>query len=137
MINETIPESLGKPANLIPISLKNNAISGQIPLNIGHEITKMDFLELSGNLLSGSIPPSMTEMKELIFLDLSSNSLSGAIPSKWQSLKLLTYMDLSNNSFSGGIPSSICSMPSLQWLKLGNNNLSEELNKEVLWSKQR
>ncbi|KAI9170325.1 hypothetical protein LWI28_026207 [Acer negundo] len=128
MINETIPESLGKPANLIVISLKNNAISGQIPLNIGHEITNMVFLELFGNLLNGSIPSSMTEMKELIFLDLSSNYLSGTIPSKWHSLKLLTYMDLSNNSFSGGIPSTICSMPALQWLKLGSKNLSEELS---------
>ncbi|KAK3223619.1 hypothetical protein Dsin_010644 [Dipteronia sinensis] len=124
-------ELSGKPANLIAISLKNNAISGPIPLNIGHEMTKMAFLELSGNLLNGSIPPSMTEMKNLQFLDLSSNYLSGAIPSKWQSLKLLTYMDLSNNSFSGGVRSSICSLPSLQWLKLGNNNLSEELSSSL------
>ncbi|KAH7570477.1 hypothetical protein JRO89_XS05G0112300 [Xanthoceras sorbifolium] len=115
-------------SNSKAISLKSNLISGPIPLNIGHEMTKLIGLELSKNVLNGSIPPSMTEMKDLLFLDLSSNYLSRAIPPNWQSLKRLNYMDLSNNSLSGGIPRSICSLPSLEWLKLSNNNLSEELS---------
>ncbi|KAK3223620.1 hypothetical protein Dsin_010645 [Dipteronia sinensis] len=116
--------------NLSYLGLRANRLTGYIPQQLCRfpNLHILDLAELSGNLLNGSIPPSMTEMKELIFLDLSSNYLSGAIPAKWQSLKLLTYMDLSNNSFSGGIPSSICSLPSLQWLKLGNNNLSAELS---------
>ncbi|KAL5760163.1 hypothetical protein ACOSQ2_019001 [Xanthoceras sorbifolium] len=115
-------------SNVTSLSLRNNLLSGTIPLNIGQEMPILENLDLSRNLLIGSIPQSISEMGNLYFLDLSSNHLSGEIPSNWQGLKGLTFIDLSNNTFSGGIPSSICSLPSLRWLKLNSNNLSGELS---------
>ncbi|KAK2636761.1 hypothetical protein Ddye_031553 [Dipteronia dyeriana] len=115
-------------SNVRGLSLRNNLFSGAIPLNIGHEMSMFVNLDLSRNLLTGSIPESMGEIRYLSFLDLSNNYLSGEIPSNWHNLEQLRDIDLSRNNFSGGIPSSICSLPSLVWLKLNSNNLSEELS---------
>ncbi|KAI9170259.1 hypothetical protein LWI28_025132 [Acer negundo] len=115
-------------SNVTSLSLRNNLLSGPIPLNIGQEMTMLKNLYLSRNLLTGSIPQSKSEMGNLYFLDLSNNILSGEIPSYWQGLKDLTFLDLSNNTFIGGIPGYVCSLPFLRWLKLNRNNLSGELS---------
>ncbi|KAL5762400.1 hypothetical protein ACOSP7_018664 [Xanthoceras sorbifolium] len=93
--------------------LTNNSLSGPMPLNIGNEMPMLEYLDVSRNLINGSIPPSMSKMRFLTYLDLSNNYLD---------------VDLSNNIFSGGIPGSICSLPSLVLLKLSHNNLSAELS---------
>ncbi|TXG56066.1 hypothetical protein EZV62_017379 [Acer yangbiense] len=114
--------------NVKSLSLRNNLLSGAIPLNIGHEMSGLTDLDLSRNSVTGSIPASMGEMKNLRFLDLSHNYISGEIPLNWHNLEQLWDVDLSSNNLSGGIPSSICSLPSLLLLELSSNNLSEELS---------
>lgn len=92
--------------NLAYLFLRNNLLSGPIPLNIG-ELSSLKVLAVSGNLLNGSIPSSISKLKNL---------------------QLLEVIDLSMNKLFGGIPSSICSMPSLFRLVLGDNNLSGQLS---------
>ncbi|XVE92161.1 hypothetical protein REPUB_Repub01dG0073400 [Reevesia pubescens] len=114
--------------NVTYLSLRNNFFSGPIPSNIGHEMFESRNLDLSRNLLNGSIPPSINNMRNLSFLDLSSNYLSGRIPRQWRGLQHLTAVDLSKNNLSGSIPNSLCSLPILDWLKLSSNNLSGEVS---------
>ncbi|KAL1288975.1 hypothetical protein HN51_057431 [Arachis hypogaea] len=108
--------------------LRNNLLSGEIPVDIGKEMSQLTELDLSNNYLSGSIPLSINKMQSLSYLDLSNNHLVGEIPIFWMGLQRLGIIDLSNNSFSGGIPTSICSLPSLFILDLSNNNLSADLS---------
>lgn len=70
-------------------------------MNIGHEMSMLEKLDISQNFLNGSIPPSMSRMASLSFLHLSSNHLSGALPTNWQALQGLTVIDLSCNNLSG------------------------------------
>ncbi|KAK9188710.1 hypothetical protein WN944_020115 [Citrus x changshan-huyou] len=114
-------------SNVSNPSVRNNLLTGSIPLDINREMQILKRLDLSRSLLNGTIPPSMSEMKNFSFLDLSNNNLSGEIPSNWEGLEELMVKDLSNNSLSGGIPASFCSLPSLVWLKLSKNDLSGEL----------
>ena len=61
-------------------------------------------LDLSENHISGVIPESISNLKQLQSLDFSSNRLSGPIPQSLPSLSFLQYLNLSNNEFSGKIP---------------------------------
>ncbi|GMN49212.1 hypothetical protein TIFTF001_018386 [Ficus carica] len=111
--------------NVTLLSLRNILLSGSIPWNIGQEMLQLEDLYLSDNFLTGSIPPSIKEMRNLSTLDISSNKLSGELFEQWMGLEKLWFLDLSYNHLSGGISISICSqLPSLSWLKLGGNNLS-------------
>jgi hypothetical protein len=46
----------------------------------GNNLNLMTGLDLSSNNLSGSIPPEIGELREIIALNLSRNRLSGSIP---------------------------------------------------------
>ncbi|KAK6804950.1 hypothetical protein RDI58_002734 [Solanum bulbocastanum] len=113
------------------LNLANNWFSGCIPLNIGHVMTKLQVLDLSGNDFIGTIPYSITSVKQLLRLDLSDNHLSGKIPDWWYDLQQLQVIDLSGNNLSGTIPPSVCSPLSLFWLRLCRNNFSRGLPKSL------
>ncbi|XP_030957452.1 receptor-like protein EIX1 [Quercus lobata] len=110
------------------LSLRNNSLSGTIPIRIGQEMLFLKALDLSGNFLIGSIPSSINEITYLRSLLLSNNYLSGNIDYHWERMPGLVYIDLSKNNLSGGIPSSMCSLHQLMWLQLSNNNFSGNLS---------
>ncbi|XP_049390303.1 receptor-like protein EIX2 [Solanum stenotomum] len=130
--------------NVTHLNLANNLFSGLIPINIGHVMTKLQVLDLSGNTFTGSIPYSITRVKQLMRLDLSDNHFSGKIPD-WsvslghsefilepiirknsrghRSMQQLETLDLSSNHLSGSIPLSMTSITTLSYLNLSYNNL--------------
>ncbi|RVW99260.1 LRR receptor-like serine/threonine-protein kinase FLS2 [Vitis vinifera] len=133
LMNGTIPESIGQLRELTVLYLDWNSWEGviseihfsPIPLNIG-ESSSLTVLDVSGNLLNGSIPSSISKLKYLGVINLSNNHLSGKIPKNWNDLHVLWTIDLSKNKLSGGIPSWMSSKSSLERLILGDNNLSGE-----------
>ncbi|XP_049390398.1 LRR receptor-like serine/threonine-protein kinase RPK2 [Solanum stenotomum] len=136
MISGTIPASIEQLSQLEILYLGENQLKGAlperyIPLNIGHVMTKLLVLDLSGNAFIGTIPYSITSVKQLLRLDLSDNHLSGKIPDWWYDLQQLQVIDLSGNNLSGTIPPSVCSPLSLFWLRLCRNNLSGGLPKSL------
>ncbi|OAY40247.1 hypothetical protein MANES_09G007400v8 [Manihot esculenta] len=114
--------------NVICLWLSNNKFSGQIPENIDQAIS---ILDLSGNSLTGNLPSSLSELKNLQILSLSDNQLSGKILVDWKGLTGLNALDLSKNNLSGRIPSTLCSIRSLTDLKLNNNNFSGKVYKSL------
>ncbi|MFS8031581.1 putative non-specific serine/threonine protein kinase [Helianthus anomalus] len=64
-------------------------------------MTKLRYLHLSTNSLSGDIPMFIGSMTRLRYLDLSTNFFNGSIPMFIGSMTRLRYLDLSYNSFSG------------------------------------
>ncbi|KAK4739254.1 hypothetical protein R3W88_002951 [Solanum pinnatisectum] len=116
----------------VVVDLSSNSFHGLInSIDIGHVMTKLQVIDLSGNTFTGSIPYSITRVKQLMRLDLSDNHFFGKIPDWWADLQQLHVIDLSGNYLSGGIPSSLCSPPSLFWLRLSRNNLFGELPKSL------
>ncbi|PWZ43737.1 Leucine-rich repeat receptor-like tyrosine-protein kinase PXC3 [Zea mays] len=97
-----IPFSISSSKDLIELNLGDNALTGNIPTMPTTVTTSL--LNLSHNLLDGSIPSNINSLGELEILDLSHNALSGAVPSSLWSLQSLTLLDLSYNNLSGSIP---------------------------------
>nr|BAC99050.1 brassinosteroid receptor [Pisum sativum] len=91
--------------SMIFLDVSHNMLSGTIPKEIG-EMTYLYVLHLSHNNLSGSIPQELGKMKNLNILDLSYNKLQDQIPQTLTRLSLLTEIDFSNNCLSGMIPES-------------------------------
>jgi Leucine-rich repeat (LRR) protein len=118
-------DSLGTFVSIKSISLSNNHIGGIIPTSLP---ATLQTLFLSGNNLTGSIPPTLSTLTELTALSLNDNQLTGEIPDAFQSLTRLTNLDLSHNNLSGELPPSVESLSAVTTLDLQNNNLSGTLD---------
>ena len=110
------------PSTLNRLDLTNNLISGSLPDNIEDMTPYLDNLLLSGNRMSGPIPESLCKINTLRVLDMSKNQLSGDIPNCWSEFKILAVLDFSANKFSGFMPSSLGCSTSLKSLHLSDNN---------------
>ena len=74
---------------------------------------------LSGNELSGSIPPELGQLDKLESLWLSDNQLSGSIPPELGQLNNLQTLFLSGNQLSGCIPAGLQAVPDHDLGQLG------------------
>jgi Leucine-rich repeat (LRR) protein len=86
---------------------------------------------MSYKQLTGSIPPEIGNLKDLVLLDLSSNQLSGIIPVEIGNLTKLYQMYLNANKLTGSIPSEIGNLINLGELLLNTNQLSGSLPPEI------
>ncbi|KAI3841512.1 hypothetical protein MKX03_031125 [Papaver bracteatum] len=89
------------------LNLFEGEISGQIPSSLG-DLPYLGYLSFRKfKNITGSIPPSITKLKNLYLLDLSYLSLSGPIPNFFNQLTNLNFLYLSSNQFSGSIPPNL------------------------------
>ncbi|KAG6543608.1 hypothetical protein Mapa_014971 [Marchantia paleacea] len=77
-------------------------------------------LSLSNMNLSGSIPPEIADLYELVDVTLDYNNLTGTIPD-FKSLTKLQTLRLQNNNLGGKIPDTLGLIPNLTVLTLDNN----------------
>ncbi|OVA06558.1 Protein kinase domain [Macleaya cordata] len=116
--------SLVNCSNLQELELAGNNLGGEIPTTIGNLSTNLLQLHLGENHIFGPIPPSISNLVNLTLLNLSSNLLNGSIPIELCRMKKLERVFLSNNSLSGEIPSAFGDVPHLGLLDLSINKLS-------------
>ncbi|CAL9204312.1 unnamed protein product, partial [Musa hybrid cultivar] len=144
-IKETIPNWLPSGLNLEYLSLSNNKFTGEMPQffpklrylflsnnsfsgNLSTRITNnmptLQWFDISTNNMSGEIPFSYCQLRNLEGLQLSENNLSGEVPNCWKNSSNLLLLDLSSNKLVGGVPDSLCNLQTLESLHLSHNNLS-------------
>jgi Leucine-rich repeat (LRR) protein len=99
------------------LSLKDNNMTGIMPQVMGH-LTSLTALSLSNNSISGSISPGLQNFTSLEELYLSSNYLSGQIPLLPRGLKML---DVSVNFLSGHLHFGA---PNIEVLILSSNKIT-------------
>ncbi|RDX72849.1 LRR receptor-like serine/threonine-protein kinase GSO2, partial [Mucuna pruriens] len=87
-------------------------------------LEKMTGMDLSWNMLTGSIPFQIGNMQQIRALNLSHNYLSGSIPNTFSNLSQIESLDLSYNNLSGEIPSQLTKLNSLAIFNVSYNNLS-------------
>ncbi|CAN7087460.1 unnamed protein product [Brassica oleracea var. botrytis] len=102
-----IPESLKLCRSLQSLDLSGNDISGEIPPEICSWLPYLVTLDLSGNKLSGSIPSQIADCKFLNGLALNENKLTGPVPFQLTRLDRLQRLSLSDNDLSGSIPADL------------------------------
>ncbi|KAI3913545.1 hypothetical protein MKX01_022126, partial [Papaver californicum] len=110
-------------SRVISIQLSTMGLKGQLSGDIG-SLSELQSLDLSYNTgLTGSLPPSIGNLKKLTNLILVGCGFSGPIPSEIGYLPRLVFLSLNSNSFNGKIPPTIGSLSSLYWLDLADNKL--------------
>ena len=105
------------------LDLSGNRLSGTIPPALGR-LTQLQRLFLSDNRLSGPIPPELAGLANLQRLGLPRNQLSGSIPPELAGLANLQRLFLWENQLSGAIPPELGQLANLQDLHLSDNQLS-------------
>ncbi|XP_010261133.1 PREDICTED: probable inactive receptor kinase At5g10020 [Nelumbo nucifera] len=128
-----IPSGFFTSLTMTKLNLSGNKFRGTIPLQGSHttellvlpSYSQMESLDLSCNLLTGSLPSEIGNMERLKLLNLSRNTLSGEIPSAMNKLSGLEYLDLSNNNFKGKIPDGLPS--NLKVFSVSYNDLSGQV----------
>ncbi|CAL9204308.1 unnamed protein product [Musa hybrid cultivar] len=120
-ITGEIPQFLPK---LNYLFLSNNSFSGNLSPRITNTMPSLQWFDLSMNNMSGEIPFSYCQLRNLEGLQLSENNLSGEVPNCWKNSSNLLLLDLSSNKLVGGVPDSLCNLQTLESLHLSHNNLS-------------
>lgn len=82
---------------------------------------------VTGNNLTGTIPPDLAKLSELAILDLRYNGLTGEIPQELGRLSNLHSLDISHNKLSGPIPHELGDAPGMAYVRLEGNRLVGEL----------
>ena len=118
-----IPIELGYLESLERLYLEGNSLSGPILPEIG-DLESLRVLNLGWNALSGAIPPELGELESLERLNLGGNDLSGPVPPELGDLAGLRSLSLGWNALSGPIPPELGELESLEWLNLRGNSLS-------------
>ncbi|KAI4343101.1 hypothetical protein MLD38_027641 [Melastoma candidum] len=111
---------------LVKLSMANNSFTGRIPENMA-DFQSLEFLDLSDNLFSSSLPPGIGKLESLKNLSLAGNNFSGAIPDLISGLTSVQSLDLSRNSFSGPLPASLTKLNNLVYLNLSLNGFSKTI----------
>ncbi|KAJ0966816.1 hypothetical protein J5N97_023733 [Dioscorea zingiberensis] len=116
-------DALSPLGELRVLSLKSNALSGEIP-DLSR-LSNLKSLYLSYNRFTGHIPPPLAALHRLKVIVLSDNLLSGLIPSSLAGLPRLYILLLQDNHLAGKIPPF--NQSSLRSFNVSNNALSGEI----------
>jgi Leucine-rich repeat (LRR) protein len=119
--------------NLTTIDFSFNDFTGHITSTRWEEPLNLEVLDLTYNLLDGSIPISLFSLQLLSKLGLGKNRFFGQLNELLNvSSCLLETLDLSSNNLEGPIPMSIFKLQSLESLYLSWNNFNGSLQFNVI-----
>jgi Leucine-rich repeat (LRR) protein len=101
-------------SQLVSLSLQSNSLTGSLPSQLGFLTKLTELYLQDNHLSQGlqnlfwKSPSSSSSLRSLMILDLSHNLLEGTLPSSLFSLPHLQIIALTSNCFHGTLPSSLC-----------------------------
>lgn len=129
----SIPEQIYNLTKLEVLNLEYTSVIGQLSEQIS-KLQSLDSLALRKGYqgaqqtrLTGSIPQSICQMKNLRYLDLDNNAFTGVIPENIGQMESLEELKLWCNKLSGSIPESLGNLSKLQVFFGANNALTGEI----------
>ncbi|KAK7304556.1 hypothetical protein VNO77_42437 [Canavalia gladiata] len=112
-----------KDRYLQTLNLSNTNLSGKLPGTISN-LKQLSILDLSSCHFNGTLPVSLSELTKLVHLDLSFNNFNGLLPSLNKSNNL-KYLSLFENGFTGKLTSTHWEgLSNLISINLGDNSLT-------------
>ena len=99
-------------------------LSGSISSTIAQDWPNIEYIDLGNGQLTGKIPTSICECRNLKVIRLYNNTLRGPLPQCICTMRNVMNIDISNNQIFGSIPSCIGNMPFLFEIHFSCNNLT-------------
>lgn len=115
---------------VLVIELTGNQLSGPLPPSLAN-LSRLEVINLDSNQLSGAIPEFLAEIDSLQFLSLDFNDFTGSIPPELGQLEELEILELAGNQLTGTIPPELGQLTKLRYLGLYSNQLSEAIPREI------
>ncbi|OEL17404.1 putative inactive leucine-rich repeat receptor-like protein kinase [Dichanthelium oligosanthes] len=129
-LSGSIPDALFD-VGLETLDVSSNALSGVLPSGSTKLAETLQWLDLSGNQLTGGIPAEMMLFFKLRYLNLSRNDLRTQLPPELGLLHNLTVLDLRSTGLYGAIPADLCESGSLAVLQLDGNSLAGPIPESI------
>lgn len=121
-------------SKIADINLSHNNLTGKIPSFLSEDgFRNLRKIDMRNNSLSGSIPVSLFTLPSLQVLYLSQNMLSGQLNNFQNASSSLMTVDLSDNSLEGPVPESLFNLSGLKVLSLASNNFNSMLDIDQFW----
>ncbi|XP_021275666.1 LRR receptor-like serine/threonine-protein kinase GSO2, partial [Herrania umbratica] len=128
-------KELNALSNLEELYIRDNEVNDFVPPQDNEtefRLTKLEVLDLTGNLFTNSILSSLGRLSNLKSLYIQRNKLKGAINIKDNETELrlinLEVLDLIGNLFSNSIMSSLGRLSNMKSIRFGGNNLKGFIN---------
>ncbi len=115
---------------VVRLFLSGQGLSGTIPPEMG-DLTDLEVLWLHSNNLRGPIPAELGNLSNLQSLLLAHNGLRGPIPAELGSLANLESLWLQRNELTGPIPATLGQLSNLEELLLQDNQLTGPIPSEL------
>ncbi|MYH19104.1 MAG: hypothetical protein F4132_08345 [Gemmatimonadetes bacterium] len=129
-LNEWYGVSTDADGRVTKLSLRENQLTGSIPPEI-EQLQNLILLNLSRNRITGTIPPVFGKMNALRYLHLGDNQLTGEIPPETYQSNTLMILSLFDNQLSGEIPPAIGKLANLIDLHLSTNQFTGHIPPEI------
>ncbi|XP_049371776.1 probable LRR receptor-like serine/threonine-protein kinase At1g07650 [Solanum verrucosum] len=130
-LSGVLPASLAKLPYLKKIDLNRNYLSGTIPPEWAS--TKLEFMAISNNRLSGHVPEYIGNMTSLVILSLETNLFNGSLPAEVGNLVNLQILILKANNFTGEWPVELNNLTKLIELRITSNSFVGKLPNFESW----
>ncbi|KAK6152517.1 hypothetical protein DH2020_015152 [Rehmannia glutinosa] len=142
-------------SSLVTFSVPYNRLEGTFPFDLGFNLPNLQVLNAGHNLLTGSLPASLSNASNLVEFDITGSLFTGKIsidfgglPNLWwlilasnplgsdleffdslTNCRNLKVLDLSDCEFGGSLPYSLANLSTnLLSLRLGNNEISGDIS---------
>ena len=88
-------------------------------------VSTLTYLNLGYNRLTGTVPASLGDLRQITYLMMDWNDLTGTIPPKLGKLGQLSgWLSLEGNNLSGTVPPTLANLTQATWIYLNNNDLT-------------
>ncbi|XP_050289231.1 receptor kinase-like protein Xa21 [Quercus robur] len=118
-----IPSALGQLRSLEYLALGGTKLSGLIPSSL-YNLSSIIVFSLGGNELSGSLPTDLfLTLPHLQWLQISENQFTGSLPTSLSNASELQFLEVEINNFTGKVSINFGGLQRLERILINNNNL--------------
>lgn len=115
----TIPPELGQLTKIKEFRIPDNHLEGSIPSQGVDQWIRLEWFDVSNNMLNGNIPREIAVWSNVAIIDVSTNRLQGPLPTEIQVLTNLALLQMANNRLTGAL--TIGTLKNLRYFDVHNN----------------